>query len=278
MMNTDTLNKLRAIKHGAFNLRKQAVELLFGNTIWIDRAAQANRVKAVIEKLRPKAVAKPLIRVGSDGDGGYLLPDDLDGLAGCISPGVSDEVGFDLECANRGMRVIMADASVEGPPMEHPSFEFHKKFLGTRNDDVFIRLDDLVAQSGIEGDLLLQIDIEGAEFPVILDCAQETMERFRVIVMEVHDFGHVFGQFGIGAMEAFVDKLMRTHAVVHIHPNNCCGSVRRAGIEIPRVMEFTLYRRDRDLAEGGAETRYPHPLDADNVAGRPPLYLPKIWK
>jgi hypothetical protein len=37
----------------------------------------------------------PLIRLGADGDGGYLVPDDLEDVAACFSPGVDDRASFE---------------------------------------------------------------------------------------------------------------------------------------------------------------------------------------
>ena len=53
---------------------------------------------------------------GPDGDGGYLVPDDLEGIVACFSPGVSNVAGFEKDCALKGMKVFMADASVEARP------------------------------------------------------------------------------------------------------------------------------------------------------------------
>ena len=47
---------------------------------------------------------------------------------------VGDAIGFDLDCAQRGMKVFMADASVNGLPSENPSLAFTKKFLGCWDD------------------------------------------------------------------------------------------------------------------------------------------------
>ena len=48
---------------------------------------------------RFRATYKPcnLVRIGSGADGGYLLPDALDGLAYCFSPGVADSADFENE-------------------------------------------------------------------------------------------------------------------------------------------------------------------------------------
>lgn len=278
-MNRETfLGCLRAAKQSAFNGAKRVNEMAFSDHVWVDRAADPERIRAVIQALRAHAPGRPLIRVGGDGDGGYLVPDDLRGIEACISPGVSAEVGFDLEMAQRGIDVVMADASVAAPPIDHPRFTFHKKFLGVVNDETFMRLDNLVTSHPAMGDLILQMDIEGAEYGVLLDTSEETLRRFRIIVLEVHDLGQMFGRYGLGTIEALVAKLKRSHAVVHIHANNCCGSVTRRGIEIPRVMEFTFQRRDRGVSAEPVPTTYPHPLDANNVPGHAPLPLAEIWR
>ena len=42
----------------------------------------------LIEEIRPDTTDKPLIRLGSEADGGYLVPDDLEGIVACFSPDV----------------------------------------------------------------------------------------------------------------------------------------------------------------------------------------------
>ena len=71
-----------------------------------------------------------LIRIGSDFDGGYLLPDDLQNLEASFSPGVNEEIGFDLEISNICNRCYLADASVDEPAGLTPNMNFLKKFIG----------------------------------------------------------------------------------------------------------------------------------------------------
>jgi hypothetical protein len=37
-------------------------------------------VLELIRRLRPRSCSVPLMRVGGNADGGYLIPDDLDGI------------------------------------------------------------------------------------------------------------------------------------------------------------------------------------------------------
>jgi len=64
--------------------------------------------------------------------------------------------------------------------------------------------------------------------------------------------------------------------VVHIHPNNCCGSVKRRGIEVPRILEFTFYNKNR-VMETTYRVDFPHILDRDNTARKKSLPVPKCW-
>ncbi len=52
-------------------------------------------------------------------------------------------------------------------------------------------------------------------------------------------------------------------------------SVTLQGLEIPRVTEFTFFRKDRFTPTGYARN-FPHPLDRDNTANAP-LRLPAAW-
>ena len=124
-------------------------------------------------------------------------------------------------------------------------------------------------------ELLLQMDIEGAEYETLLAASPGLLGKFRIMVIEFHWLPQLWNEpFFAVAARAF-HKLLATHAVVHIHPNNCCGSVKSAGLEIPRIAEFTLLRRDR-LRATNYRTTFPHPLDRPNVR-KPPLDLPACW-
>ncbi len=64
-------------------------------------AATANEVRELINKLRPISCDKTLIRLGPKGDGGYLVPDDLEGIVACFSPGVGSISKFEKDCTER---------------------------------------------------------------------------------------------------------------------------------------------------------------------------------
>jgi hypothetical protein len=173
----------------------------------------------------------------------------------------------------------MADLSVDGPPVPHPLFGFEKKFLGTVDDDRFTRLQSwMTRHEPAGGDLLLQMDIEGAEYAVLLDTPAEVLRRFRIVVLELHAFDQIFVASAFEFYMQAMGKLLADFEVVHVHPNNC-SRLRSNGVyEVPRVLEATFLRRDHAVADPGRTLSFPHPLDRPNIAGRADLVLPPCMR
>ncbi len=237
-----------------------------------------DHVMALITQLRPRRTQRPLIRLGPATDGGYLVPDDLSGILAVFSPGVSSESGFEKDCAERSMDVFMADKSVDEPAESHPRFHFTKKFVGALDDDSFMTLDEWTADSlseSSEGDLMLQMDIEGSEYESLLSVSTKLLCRYRILVVEFHQLNELWNRPFFNLASRVFTKLLQNHTCVHIHPNNEGGAYSREQIEIPRAAEFTFLRNDRGLAADYV-SELPHPLDRDNTAN-PPLLLQPYW-
>lgn len=242
------------------------------------RLTPEDRIEALIKRLRPVETDKPLIRIGGQGDGGYLLPDDLDGIQYCFSPGVSSTSTFEEDLLNRGIKSFLADYSVESPPETLREYTFDKKFVGAFDSDTYFTLQSWMKQRlpHHDGDLVLQMDIEGSEYPVLLSTPPDILRRFRIVVVEFHALNQLFNADMFGILHDSFYKLLEEFRVVHIHPNNCQGASRNRTLLVPNVMEFTFLRKDRIATERPAQT-IPHPLDRVNVPGNPDVALPAIW-
>jgi len=175
------------------------------------------------------------------------------------------------------MKVFMADASVEAPREEHPDFHFTRKYIGDHNSDITITLPDWVEQSitDKQTDLMLQMDIEGAEYEVIRSLDHEFLHRFRIIIIEFHRLDRIWSRKHFRNIEDTFDTLLETHRCVHNHPNNQGGIVWYGGIGTPRTTELTFVRKDRINTPQYAHT-FPHPLDTDNL-NFPHVSLPEAW-
>jgi hypothetical protein len=241
-------------------------------------ASLDHQVRTLLSKMRPVATDKQLIRIGSQADGGYLIPDDLQGIRYCFSPGVAHSSAFEADLAARGIESFLADYSVDGPATESPMFHFSKRYLGAVTDDVFITLGDWLEASvtPADGDLILQMDIEGSEYDVIFQTPDEIWRRFRIVSIEFHDVNAMFQPMGLRLLSLSVNKLLRIFDVVHIHPNNGGGTIRHGALEIPRMIEMTLLRKDRIATRQAART-FPHLYDRPNFPEIPELELPECW-
>jgi len=235
-------------------------------------------IKELLTDLVPYKTDKELIRIGGDADGGYLIPNDLEGVRYCFSPGVADRSTFELDLASRGIRSFLADYSVDEPPIKSDMFHFTKKHLGALNNAKFTTLQKWIENSVSRDtkDFILQMDIEGGEYEVILDTPTSVWERFRIVVVEFHDLQDIFSQSGIKFIGHCFLKLLLSFRVVHIHPNNTLPIAGRNGLQVPSILEITFLRRDRVRSSERCEV-FPHPLDQPNCADGPDIVLPDCW-
>jgi hypothetical protein len=104
--------------------------------------------------------------------------------------GIGDQVSFDLDLANMGKEIYMFDHTIDGPPFAHPKFHFAKQGIAAADDEAALlyTLAHQIRKLGHEGrsDLILKIDIEGAELEVLSAMPREILRQFRQIALEVH--------------------------------------------------------------------------------------------
>ncbi len=251
------------------------------SVIWNYNKPQAAKTKDILDFLslvKPVETEVGLIRLGKESDGGYLVPDDFDGIESCFSPGVSVTADFEFDLTQRGIKCFLADASVEFPPIENPLFDFEKLFLGIETKDKYITLSDWVSKKVGDSnrDLILQMDIEGAEYSVLAETSEDTLKRFRMMVIEFHNLGRLRDDYGLEYIRSVFTKISKYFDIVHIHPNNSCQPIVFRGLEIPPMMEFTFLRKDRTLKKIPNKT-FPHALDRKNSKRRKDVVLPRCW-
>jgi hypothetical protein len=272
---------------GSSSIRPSWVDLMYldqpallAEGIYVTRATPRERLAALAHRLHPVQTRFGLIRVGGPRDGGYLVPNDLAGIAACFSPGVGPVASFEEALLrDHGVPSLLADGSVAGPPPGFVPLSFIQRYLGPVDDAGSIRLDTWVRSwPGFSHgtDLLLQIDIEGAEYVTLLGVSEQLLARFRVIVLELHSIESWAHPDFMRIAEALLDRLLARFHLVHSHPNNCCGITNIDGVLAPRVLELTFLRKDRSPALGPCR-EFPHPLDAGNLADVADLPLPPGW-
>lgn len=242
------------------------------------RLTETNRLMDMMRRLHPIASDCDFLRLGGDADGGYLVPDDLDGISSCWSAGIGSDSRFERDCAERGLKVFLADGSVQGPAHVHPRFHFTPKFVAAATAEDTLTLSEWMTTVSADGagDLLLKLDVEGAEYEVLLAAPDSLMSRCRVVIVEFHQLDDLWSAPFFRIASSVFAKLLLTHACIHIHPNNSDGKLCYRGLELPPTMEFTFLRRDRLPTKPRWRSDFPHALDQDNTK-QPSLHLPQCW-
>ena len=215
------------------------------------------------------------IRLGNDHDGGYIYIDDLADVSQVISCGVSNDVTFDLACAELGKPVMQFDHTVEGPPTPHPKFTFRKQAidaLGKMPNSV--KLWDVVDQVGdrSKSDLLLKIDIDGDEWSTFANFPTQQLKRFRQIAGEFHWSSRLADPEYFSLCQRAISNIHQAFVPVHMHANNYVSFSNVMGVPMPEVYEVTFVNRDLyrpTTPQKGAPTEFDNP----NNPEKPDLVL-----
>ena len=263
------------------DLKKNLQRFALEHGILINKPVSSDEVKQFIHRFKNNFKSVKLLRVGGDGDGGYLMPDILQNIDYCFSPGVDFTANFELELSEKyNIKSFMADASVSGPPFSNKNFSFLKKFLGNNTNEQFITLSDWIKVSKINdsNNLILQMDIEGSEYDVLSYEDSQTLARFSSMIIEFHGFHNIFDKNFFRMASSIFEKIYKNFVICHVHPNNCSGLATLKGIDVPRVFEVTFIRNDLyQKIKDNNEVFLPHKLDIRNIKSSPELRMPEIW-
>lgn len=236
--------------------------------------ASQTEILRLLRLVSPYKSSTDKVRLGSNGDGGYVLNDDLAGLEGAFSLGIGQEVSFDLALARLGFPVFQYDPTVNGPPVDHPLFLFRKIGWASKNGPETRSLIGMLEENNLtnSNNLLLKFDVEGAEWHALKGMSEREFGRWRIIVAEFHWFQQLNNpEFFKTAQEVF-ELLTTRHIVTHIHPNNNAGLTFLEGVVVPNVLEVTFLRRDRGTFVPSRDP-IPSSLDYPNAAERPDIIL-----
>jgi hypothetical protein len=248
-----------------------------------------DEVMALIEAISPVNNGYELIRLGGPGDGGYLVPNDLEGIGYCYSPGVQNISEFEIQLIhNHGIPSQLIDGSIDQPnvPAELLNkMQFTKGWIGAYTDlscqPPIYSLNQWIGASldQVQGDIILQIDIENFEWEALLALDMSIQKRMRMIICEFGGLHYITNARSFYWMNKVLTKLLSTHDVVHFHPNNCCGKFEYYdGLQIPGLAELTFHRKDRRrIAEPCRRLSLVHPLDHDCVPSQPTMTLTPHW-
>lgn len=237
---------------GAYVGVKSTINGLGETLIDFDRAPTGladERLHALARLIRPiTSDSLRLVRVGGDHDGGYVMADDFDGVVGAISIGVGPDVTWDRAISDRGIRVAMFDPTVRRLPERVERGQFFRVGIGQASGSSTYRpLPELVTMANLpgHGDLLLKVDVEGAEWPSFERVEASHLQRCRQLAFEFHGLGALHDTASADRILTVLASLSAHHAPIHVHANNYDDLVRFDGNWFPNAIEVTYLRRDR---------------------------------
>lgn len=239
--------------------------------------SRQSEVLSIVNLIQPNNSLFKKVRVGSLGDGGYVVPDDLNGIESVLSIGIGDEVSFDLDFANKKIPVYQYDPTIDLSPIEHINCYFNKIGWGPKDSEFERTLRTMLFENGMDqsNNNLLKFDTEGAEWECIPNFDDGLLKYFRIVVCELHGLTSISNPSMMQKIRDTLRILTTHHTVVHLHANNCCGISLVEGVPIPAVIELSLLRNDRSTFSVSPDP-IPGPLDFPNMADRPDLVLKYI--
>jgi len=246
----------------------------------VQQSISYKRCARIISLLSPMdVIGGRYVRIGCDGDGGYVMLDDFTGkqIDAAYSFGIGGNVSWDESMAERGIDVFMYDHSISGPPKQNERFHFCELGLtGYHKGENLRTLAAIIEDNGHVGstNLILKMDIEGCEWDVFDQSDPELLNQFYQIVLEFHGLSESFGTDDHDKQVAILEKLNKSHQVVHVHANSA-GYIEFAGpLTLPNLLEVTYVRRSDFVDMFSANTRsFPTELDSSTFPFLPDISL-----
>ena len=216
------------------------------------------------------------IRIGGDGDGGYVICDGLPDYDFLYSYGCDDNIIFEKSFYEKYKKESYVYDHTIDKISEKPDFiHFFKEGVSYKKEQNMDTIDNHLIRNGHTHckNLFAQIDIEGCEWN-ILNENFKYIDNFSQIVLEFHI---PLNPHHIIQMETYFDNvftlLNKKFVCVHVHANN---SPIQPWVDsnFPRTFEVTYVRKD--LAEFSEMETESYPiigLDSPNDSNRVDLKL-----
>lgn len=125
-----------------------------------------------------------------------------------------------------------------------------------------------------KSDMILKMDVEGAEWDFLKTVKSETLSRFDQMVFEFHTLTAPKTQIEMSETIAAVEKINRTHSLVHLHANNYGTFVILDDkILFPVTLELTYVKTSNYELVDDEGIFLPIPLDQRNNPNRQDIPL-----
>jgi hypothetical protein len=222
---------------------------------WLDATTFSLEIKkffAFFEKAsHPKNM---LMRLGSTGDGGYLIKTpDWNNLI-LISIGIGDNCDFENEVVASGGVCMAFDPTITTLPFGHSELIHFEKsgLIGNTLESIeglkLMRIDDLIENHCREylkskSYRILKLDCEGAEWQSIEEISTEKLNLFDQVVIEFHQIKNLAEPHFRKTIFSVAEKLSELFYILYINPNNNSEVLWARDLLVTDVFEITFINK-----------------------------------
>lgn len=212
------------------------------------------------------------IRIGSEGDGGYVLLDKgLEDIDVLYSYGVENNSDFErMFCENYSAIARLYDHTVDAAPVESNLLFFHKEGIGSKKTKHCNTLENHIEQNKDKGkNMILKMDVEGAEWDTLPNIPDAVFGLFDQLVIEIHflhsktpqNKGDNLSESEIAKKNNALKKITQSYYLYHVHANNYSPLFYYNGLKIPNCMELTFVNKKVFKPSRRSECIFPTVLD-----------------
>ena len=247
---------------------------LFG--LYVEKKTSKKRLLKMLKKLLPKKIDIDLIRLGENNDGGYLIPNDLDGVVKNYSAGVGLLTGFEKDLEKRfSINSNLLDFNEVDKKILPKNSHFMKKKLSLQENSSEISINKWIEENDKE--IILKIDIEGDEYSILANISDQNLKKVRILIIEFHDLRNLRSNSFLSFFEKILARLDNHFYPCHLHVNNTSKIKNINDIKIPDMIEMTFIRKDRITNFSNKFTKLPHILDQKTVLDKNEIFIDQNW-
>lgn len=219
--------------------------------------------KALMAEIQPVVLKNcDLKRFGKGKDEGYLMCDNLmANVQSAYSYGIEARDAWGCEITEKlNVMVYQYDCfDLTAPKCPTGKTKFFGECIGDKKSIVekrpFDTLANQIAKNGdLKKNLLLKMDVEGAEWDSLAATPDEQLERFSQIAIEFHKVNDP-------RFLAIIKKLKKTFYFVHIHFNNHACSEDFPPFPAWAFQALLVNKKIGELDAAAPAPKLPHPLD-----------------
>ena len=225
------------------------------------------------------------IRIGSNNDGGYVLLDSgLESIKIVYSYGVGDNADFEaMICEKYNAIARLYDHTIKSAPLKKDFLYFKREGVGPKKSENVNTIESHINENSDSGKrLLLQMDVEGAEWDTLIHTPNSVLGLFDQIVIEVHglasDVSDALNEGGVYKVSIdnkikVLKKINALFYLYHVHANTYGGLYYINWFKVPDILELTFVNKKAVKDAEHSKVVFPTEFDRPNAKGRKEIEL-----